>query len=642
MYALASDTKAAVNAAEGGLYDKLPRTVLWLPKTPIAKDAPVSGWQAVLNDGTWVGGTAGFDYFTYTNRAETVVVLEVTDDFVNGKIPSVSVQAFAGSSDQVTQGAVSVTDIVTVGGAKKAYIKVPVSFGATADGVRAWAALRVTVTDFEGASPENAGLSANGHVTDANDLLHQNIRQGSKDGAKSFTVFVSYLKSAPVVQITYGSAPVNSLDTSLGARQWSQYARAERIIGNRDISELDWDLTYVYELKEADLPDVAGFVSGGYQTTDPLGAQMHAPGGHISWTTYNQPVKSLTMDQGAVFVSYGDRWGNLKREVIQLNNLDGNAPKIVDTPMADNNTTIQGNTVTFDEEMGSGFKEIRVYEYNYFGGPTYLATLNAETTDVNALSGQQVITVQGAKTALDIVVVDLVGNMTVAHMYHLTPDANSVTITVNLRHAAVAAGVSAQTQSILQSQGLALDPAFQLLKPGVEGYEVLLQDVAVHPFEPEGAVLAVAAPQQNSERLQLRVLTLGSVEALLIQSMADGRAVTYKPGNAAGVQSLEGGRLKLWTLEGAFTPGDVQVAAKVDGDWGETATIVPVETLPAEDENTGSQGLDGSVADPVDDDPAADPAQKPAVPTSAAPAPVKKNFLQLLLEWFVELFRWVR
>ncbi|MDR3313245.1 MAG: hypothetical protein LBS96_02165, partial [Oscillospiraceae bacterium] len=120
---------------------------------------------------------------------------------------------------------------------------------------------------------------------------------------------------------------------------------------------------------------------------------------------------------------------------------------------------------------------------------------------------------------------------------------------------------------------------------------------------------------------------------------------------------------KIWTLEGSFVPGNVLVAAKIDGDWGEVTELVPVPTLPGDVAPPPAGGGEGQgvivTEPPVVEEPAAvgDPPTVDAeLPTEGEvltddeetpagedapvvdPAPAKKSFLQVLLEWLRGLF----
>jgi hypothetical protein len=209
----------------------------------------------------------------------------------------------------------------------------------------------------------------------------------------------------------------------------------------------------------------------------------------------------------------------------------------------------------------------------------------------------------------------------------------------------------------LSAQGFLLSEPLAVLDGAVDTYAIEVNEGVEEAYVPQSGVLAVAEPTTVNGKLRLKVLTLGSVESLMVKSTSSGQAVTYKPSNAVSVtEGLAG--TKIWTLEGDFAPGNVLIAAKIDGDWGETAELVPVPALPVEAPADGapageSQGiveetpaadgepsaLDGETPAAVDETPAGD--ETPAAdetPAQETAAPAKKNFLQLLLEWLKGLF----
>jgi hypothetical protein len=660
----------------------LANTVLNLVKGPETVDVPVGSSLSAMNTtGGWNASPSQYannadryyaDYYLYTNQTNPVIVLEIADDFINNKSPVVKVAAFSGSTatDDTKAGATDGTTkglggILNVGegendcvsvvyeedsGKKYAYAKLTPVF--TGEGKRGYAAYRIEVCDSEGAYP------ADGTNLTANDQAHSGTQPtlDTKGTAKSFTIYISYYKETIEARPGYTAnvAPLKS-----GDRAWSQYGLLGRHIGDRTTAELDYKNCYYYQLQPED------YDAGGNYSLSALAtkAKPENRGGQGTWpeSTWQVGIRSRVngsalgnlTNKEAVYVHLEDRYGNLVQEqVIQLNNFDFTPPTV----------TQNGNELTVTELGGSGLRSVQLYQYSGYGGPGYLQTHCTAVDSRWNINGSAItMNVDIAdvySNRLTLLVTDRVGNEYAAHLSNFT-NATGGTTGGGQAELTIKFVDVYNTGYYPEPQGFVLSEPLVLADPAIAGYQIQINDTTEDVFAPRSGILAVAEPTQVGGALRLKVLTVGDVESLMVKSTVSGKAITYKPSNAVSVEWTEDGLLKIWTLEGDFAPGNVLVAAKIDGDWGSTAELVPVTALPSGTPTDGGEGGgqgQGIVEDPtvVEDDPttpetpettetaetpiagaAAPIIAEPPVKETAAPA---KNFFQVLLEWLSNLF----
>ncbi len=651
---------------------RLPNMVLNRTKAPESMDIPTS--VAAMNGtaGSWdataskYGTSARYlaDYFVYTNESAPAIVLQIEDLYPNGKKPIVTIEAFDGSTaggntagasvGAVTVGGtLTVSAIYTEGSKKMTYAQLnPVFTGTNA---RGWAAYRITVRNFEGSyTADGNSLKANGLNHEAANAPTMDPKTGSET-VLSFTVYVSYYQNP--IKVTPGYTGEASALKG-GDRNWSQYGLLSRHIGsNLSTSELNYFDCYYYQLAPGD----EGLTVAQLRTKAKPTAQGGSGAGknwpETKWqvgirnNAKNSSAENGFVNKEAVFVHLSDRYGNtVQDELVQLNNFDDLEP-----------TSVQnGNTVKVTERGGAGFLGAQLYQYDRYGGTGTLQKATPVAQDWNFTGNQITFTGVNVEDTFEnrmaLLITDRVGNEYVANLKGIktaggqTTGGGTATIVVQFED--VANSISFP-QAELEAEGFRLTEPLMLPLAGIGDYSVEINGQAQGLFTPQSGILALTEPEYEGSMFRVKVLTLGAVDSLMVKSAVTGQAVTYKRSNAVNVTVGTGGA-KIWTLEGNFPEGELLMAAKIGGDWGDTVTVIPVPALP----NEGGEGQ-GIIepsdepttvpGDPVEngDDPVDDPADDPATnPTDGetggedapTPAPATKNFFQLLMEWLMSLF----
>jgi hypothetical protein len=339
------------------------------------------------------------------------------------------------------------------------------------------------------------------------------------------------------------------------------------------------------------------------------------------------------VNKGLAFAYVVDRFGNKPvATLVELPNIDSKAPSV----------SASGNEITFTENGGSGFKELKFYQYAHSGGTSFLEEYMEEVEKRTVLTPGQ--------ATLNLTFTGIVdgSNRIVAYAKDNAGNPVQMTVTVTPENGTRSANLTIRVVDAFNTAPAQLsEPAAQafgtqaltLAENGA--YNVELNGGAQQQLFvlPEG-IAAVAEPVFNGDRMRLRVLTSLEVEALSVKDLSTGSATTYRPGST-GVTVAEDaeGNALFWTIETAALYGDLLISAKIAGEWVEAPAMLPASELPPGGSGSGDDGgMGGQSGDaeatgtdptetetgtgdaaPVTDDPALPPVTPPTEPADVEP-----------------------
>jgi hypothetical protein len=190
------------------------------------------------------------------------------------------------------------------------------------------------------------------------------------------------------------------------------------------------------EVRDADI--IAEFASNGHMTAtnmlvDNIRADAAAYAGDFTvWLNTAWSIShTIKTPSRLVYVHLADRWGNVFNKIIKVNNVDYEYPSFAD---------ITYGSVTLNESGGSGVTLIRLYEYAYEGGPSFVVpfysdklieTINVinEPDNVLDISAGYATVADGTQNRFTLYTKDKAGNEKTQTVY--TDAAGDLSITVN-------------------------------------------------------------------------------------------------------------------------------------------------------------------------------------------------------------------